>query len=102
MQYYGVTAPSEYATDLVFKSRPHLAELFPRLAAPSPLTFTAQDVMSFLGRKSHGKFEGEVGTDQAGPLPGRIPGRRVKEPGTDARRGGVAPAPVRRIPAAER
>jgi hypothetical protein len=77
-QYYWVTTQSEYATDLVFKSRPHLAELFPRLAAHSTLTFTAQDVMSFLGRKFHGKFEGEVGTDQAGPLPGRIPGRRVK------------------------
>jgi hypothetical protein len=34
--------------------------------------------MSFLGRKFHGKFEGEVVTDQAGALTGRIPGRRVK------------------------
>jgi hypothetical protein len=79
MPYYGVTAQSEYAPDLVFQSRPHLAELFPRLAAHRPLTFTAQEVMSFLGRKVHGKFEGEVVTDQAGPLPGRIPGRRVKQ-----------------------
>ncbi len=35
--------------------------------------------MTFLGRKLHGKFEGEVVTDQRDPLPqGRLPGRRVK------------------------
>jgi hypothetical protein len=79
MQYYWVTTQSEYATDLVFKSRQHLQELFPRLLEHSTLCFTAQDVMTFLGRTFHGKFEGEVVTDQfAHALQGRLPGRRVK------------------------
>jgi hypothetical protein len=77
MQYYWVTTQSEYATDLVFKSRQHLTEFFPRLLAHSTLCFSARDVMSFLGRKWHGKFEGEVVTDQE-DLRGRLPGCRVK------------------------
>jgi hypothetical protein len=79
MQYYWVTAQSEYATDLVFKSRQQLTEFFPRLLAHSTLCFSARDVMSFLGRKWHGKFEGEVITDQEEhALRGRRPGCRVK------------------------
>jgi len=77
--YYWVATQSEYATDLVFKSRSHLQEFFPRLLEHSTLCFTAQDVMSFLGRKLHGQFQGEVVTDQfAHALKGRVPGRRVK------------------------
>lgn len=79
MQYYWVTTQSEYATDLVFKSPQALQELFPRLLTHSTLCFSATDVMSFLGRKFHGKFEGEGVTDQWGQaLRGRLPGHRVK------------------------
>jgi hypothetical protein len=77
MQYYWMTTQSEYATDLVFKSRQHLTEFFPGLLAHSTLCFSAREVMSFLGRKWHGKFEGEVVTDQE-DLRGRVPGCRVK------------------------
>jgi hypothetical protein len=51
-----VTTQAEYATDLVFKSRQHLAEFFPRLLEHSTLCFSARDVLSFLGRQWHGKF----------------------------------------------
>ena len=79
MSYYWVTTQAEYATDLVFKSGQHLAEFFPRLLAHSTLCFSARDVLSFLGRKWHGKFEGEVVTDQSDyGFNGRVPGRRVK------------------------
>ncbi len=37
MSYYWVTTQAEYATDLVFKSRHHLAEFFPRLVEHSTL-----------------------------------------------------------------
>ncbi len=48
------------------------------LILPSTLCFSATDVMSFLGRKFHGKFEGEVVTDQVDQaLRGRLPGHRV-------------------------
>jgi hypothetical protein len=79
MQYYWVTTQSEYATDLVFKSRQHLAEFFPRGLAHSTLGVSARDGMSVWGRKWPGKFEGEVVTDQdEQPLRGRLPGCRVK------------------------
>jgi hypothetical protein len=79
MQYYWVITQAEYATDLVFKSRQQLAEFFPRLLEHSTLYFSARDVLSFLGRKWRGNFEGEVVTDQFDHgFNGRLPGRRVK------------------------
>jgi hypothetical protein len=78
MSYYWVTTQAEYATDLVCKSGQHLADFFPRLLAHSTLCFSARDVLSFLGRKWHGKFQGEVVTDQSDyGFNGRVPGRRV-------------------------
>jgi hypothetical protein len=73
-----VTTQSEYATDLVFKSRPHL-EFLPRLLAHSTLCFSARDVMIFLGRKWRGNFEGEAGhrprrASPPGPAP-RVSGQ---------------------------
>jgi hypothetical protein len=79
MTYHWVTAQAEYATDIVFKSHGGLRDLMPRLVEHSSLHFNAKDVMSFLGRKLHGKFEGEVVTDRFElPLRGRLPGCRVK------------------------
>lgn len=79
MAYYWVTAQSEYATDVVFKRSALLHDLFPRLLEHSILCFSARDVMTFLGRKLHGKFEGEVVTDRVDhELQGRLPGSRVK------------------------
>ena len=43
-------------------------ELVPRLLEHSTLRFSARDILTFLGRKLHGKFEGEVVTDQVSPL----------------------------------
>ena len=62
-QHYWVTAQSEYSTDIIFKSSSDLSELFPRLLGHSTLCFGAKEVMSFLGRKLHGKFEGEIISD---------------------------------------
>jgi hypothetical protein len=79
MCYYWVTAQAEYSTDIVFKSQRQLEELVPRLLEHSTLQFGARDIMTFLGRKLHGKFEGEVVTDQGDRfIGGRLPGRRVK------------------------
>ena len=79
MSYYWVTAQAEYSTDIVFKSRRRLEELVPRLLEHSTLHFSARDILTFLGRKPHGNFEGEVVTDHVNPLTrDRLPGRRVK------------------------
>ena len=80
MQYYWVTAQSEYSTDILFRKRADIEELMPRLCQYSALYFSASDVMSFLGRKLSGRFQGEVVSDQREvELRGtRVPGRRVK------------------------
>jgi hypothetical protein len=79
MTYYWVTTQAEYATDVVFKSPSHLQDLMLRLLEHSTLHFGAKDVLSFLGRKLTGHFQGEVVTDRFDPpLQGRLPGRRVK------------------------
>jgi hypothetical protein len=71
MQDYWVTTQSEYATALVFKSRPLLTEFFPRLLAHSTRCFSARDVLSFLGAQMAREIRGRGGY---GP-------RRVSSPG---------------------
>ena len=67
-QYYWSTAQSEWATDVMFKSPAHLAEIYPRLVRHGLLTFKSQDVMRFLGHyvsakdKLHPWFKNEVNT----------------------------------------
>jgi len=61
--YYWVTAQAEYATDILFAGRSKLGELFPRLLAHAAVNFSAKDILTFLGRKLHGNFQGEVLTD---------------------------------------
>jgi hypothetical protein len=78
MPYYWVTAQSEYSTDILFKSPAHLSELYPRLLSHSTLCFGAKEVMSFLGRKIRGNFEGEIVSDRSDLSFKRIPGARIK------------------------
>jgi len=78
MDYYWVTTQSEYSTDILFKSPDQLSELYPRLLSHSTLCFGAKDVMSFLGRKLHPLFEGEVVSDVCDLAFKRIPGARIK------------------------
>jgi hypothetical protein len=72
--YYWVADQAEYATDVMFRDRASLQALFPSLVELSMTTFSAEDVLRFLGRKLHGNFKGEVTTD----LKRRPEGRRVK------------------------
>jgi hypothetical protein len=76
--YYWVTAQSEYATDVLFKSRSTLQDLYPRLLSHATLCFGAKEVMSFLGRKLYGQFEGEIITDTIDLAHKRIQGARIK------------------------
>ena len=72
-QYYWVSAQSEYSSDILFKTRQDLGELYPKLLSHSTLCFGAKEVMNFLGRKLHGKFEGEIVSDSVQP---RVPAHR--------------------------
>lgn len=76
-QHYWVTAQSELSTDILFKSRQGLSELYPELLSHGTLCFGAKEVMSFLGRKLRGNFEGEIVSDISN-FAGRIPGCRIK------------------------
>jgi hypothetical protein len=75
MNYYWVVEQAEYSTDLLFASRAKLSELYPRLLDHAVVNFSARDILTFLGRKLNGNFQGEVLTDLKKK---RCPGARVK------------------------
>lgn len=77
-QYYWVTAQSEYSTDILFKSRQDLCELYPQLLSHSTLCFGAKEVMNFLGRKLSGHFQGEIVSDLSSLACRRTGGSRIK------------------------
>ena len=72
LSHYWVTDQAEYATDLLFVSKHALAGLFLRLLEFAFLTFTPKKVFSYLGRKWHERFDGEVQTHY----------KSVRDPGT--------------------
>jgi hypothetical protein len=53
---------AEYATDLVFQQRADLQAIYPQLLATLVLAVKPDDIATFLGRKLHGNFQGEVGS----------------------------------------
>jgi hypothetical protein len=73
--YYWVIDQAEYSTDVLFKDRSALTDLYPRLLDHACLHFGAQDILSFLGRRLHPRFDGEVLTDCKKD---RWPGARIK------------------------
>jgi hypothetical protein len=73
--YYWVIDQAEYSTDVLFASPAELGELYPRLLEHALLHFSAQDILSFLGRRLHARFDGEVLTDCKKD---RLPGARIK------------------------
>ena len=75
MNYYWVVEQAEYSTDVLFASRAKLSELYPRLLDHAVVNFSAQDILTFLGRKLHGNFQGEVLSDLKKK---RCEGARVK------------------------
>src|SRR5881296_1443644 len=77
-RYYWVTTQSEYSTDVLFKNRQGLSELYPQLISHSIQCFGAQEVMNFLGRKLYGQFQGEIVSDLSSFACRRIGGCRIK------------------------
>jgi hypothetical protein len=59
-RYYWAAHQAEYATDVLFTNRVALRGLYPRLLRHATLCLRAEDVLTFLGRKLHGKFAGEM------------------------------------------
>ena len=73
--YYWVIDQAEYSTEVLFSSRAQLAERYPRLLEHALLRFSAQDILTFLGRRLHPCCDGEVLTDCKTD---RLPGARIK------------------------
>jgi hypothetical protein len=69
--HYWVADQAEYATDIRFRDRNHLALVFRWLLEFALLTFSPQKIFCYLGRKWHERFDGEVQTRY----------RSVREPG---------------------
>jgi len=63
MSYYWSVHQSEWASDIMFKSPQALSEIYLQLVQGAMSSFSAPDVMRFLGRKLHGNFQGEVISD---------------------------------------
>jgi hypothetical protein len=75
LSYYWVVDQAEFATDVIFTSRKALADLYPRLLDHAAVNFSAKDILTFLGRRFHPRFEGEVLTSCHKD---RWPGARIK------------------------
>ena len=61
--YYWCVDQCEYATDVMFKSREALEDIYPSLVGHAFYDFKCTDVFSFLGRKLDHKFLGEAVSD---------------------------------------
>lgn len=72
--YTWVTDQAEFATDILFQSRAALQSLYPGLLECATLQFSAEDILSFLGKKLDGRFQ----ADLTGDLKKRCQGFRVK------------------------
>jgi hypothetical protein len=63
MEYYWVIDQAEYATDVMFRDRAALKELYLNLQKHAAVCIQAEDIMNFMGRKLHGSFRGDITTD---------------------------------------
>ena len=61
--YYWVISQSEYSTDLVFKDSGSLKGLYQDLLQHATVCLSAEDVLTFLGKKLSPAFQGELLTD---------------------------------------
>ena len=55
VQYYWTAAQTEHATDVMFRDRPSLTQMYPSLVHHSVMSFGAEQVLRFLGRQNAGK-----------------------------------------------
>lgn len=61
--YFWTVFECEYATDIMFKTREELENIFPSLVEKAFFTFKCDDIMQFFGRKLDYKFQGEIVSD---------------------------------------
>jgi hypothetical protein len=74
LNYHWSIMQAEYATDIVFRRQTDLREIYDNLIRTAIHAVKADNVATFLGRKLHGNFQGELGND----FHTRIEGTRIK------------------------
>jgi len=74
LDHYWVTDQAEFATDVMFASRTALEGLYGSLLRHATCCLGAEDVLTFLGRKLHGCFQGRMVSEYKT----RWPGARIK------------------------
>jgi len=72
--YHWSLTQVEYATDIVFKRQSDLKHLYEALVRTAIYTVKPENIATFLGRKLHFNYEGEMGND----FHTRIEGSRIK------------------------
>ena len=72
--YYWSVYQSEWASDVMFRSRAALNEIYPALVLHGISTFSSADVMRFLGRRIRNDFSGQIVSD----FKDRVEGVRIK------------------------
>ena len=61
LHYHWNIMQAEYATDLIFKNRETLQAFYPHLLETLTHAVKPADIATFLGRKLHGNYQGEMG-----------------------------------------
>ena len=61
--YHWCVNQCEFATDVMFKERSFLADIYPSLVGHAFYDFTCTDVFTFMGRKPNPRFQGEAVSD---------------------------------------
>ena len=79
MRYYWVADQAEFATDVMFTNRATLKPLYDQWLKHATLCFSAEDVLTFLGRKLHPAFAGEILNEYKKRWPGARIKHRMKE-----------------------
>ena len=74
LRYHWSIMQAEYATDIVFKRQEHLQLIYSHLTRTAIHTVKPQNIATFLARKLHHSYEGEMGNN----FNTRIEGTRIK------------------------
>lgn len=73
-QYHWSIMQCEYSTDIVFKKQEDLKPLYEELIAKAIHSVKPENIITFFGKKMHGKYEGEIGNNYHV----RLEGSRIK------------------------
>jgi hypothetical protein len=90
--YYWVVDQAEYATDLIFTNRESLAGLYSRLLDHAAISFSAKDILTFLGRRCKCPAEPVLPSMVAWP---RTPYDAAAEESSPGMSSGPGPRPTR-------